>query len=463
MLTLLLQNLSARAAVLVGLESLLILGSVMLAASLSVGGREAWSMLGSTEGLLKAGLIALVCQACLYYEDLYDLRVVADLRELFARTFQSLAAASIILAALYFLQPDLGVGQGIVIAAAALVTATIPLWRVAFDTMARRAAPRERLLIVGTGPGALSLSNELTGRRSELGLEIIGFVTNDAPSPVIPGERILGAIQDIPAIVRTRAVDRVVVNLSDARGRLPMDELLDMKLAGVTFEHMASVYERYTGRIAIENLRPSWLIFSSGFRATPRMLAVKRAVDVVVSMIGLIVAAPIMAAVAVAVACSSPGPFLYEQRRVGERGRVFRLYKFRSMRADAEDASGAVWSRDGDIRVTTVGRWLRTTRLDELPQLWNIFKGDMSLVGPRPERPEFIEELTRDIPYYTQRHIVKPGLTGWAQVRYSYGSSVQDAMEKLQYDLFYIKHMSLLMDAWIVLCTVKTVLSRRGL
>jgi len=288
-------------------------------------------------------------------------------------------------------------------------------------------------------------------------------VTNDAPSPVIPGERILGAIQDIPAIVRTRAVDRVVVNLSDARGRLPMDELLDMKLAGVTFEHMASVYERYTGRIAIENLRPSWLIFSSGFRATPRMLAVKRAVDVAISMIGLIVAAPIMAAVAVAVACSSPGPFLYEQRRVGERGRVFRLYKFRSMRADAEDTSGAVWSRDGDTRVTTVGRWLRATRLDELPQLWNIFKGDMSLVGPRPERPEFIEELTRHIPYYPQRHIVKPGLTGWAQVRYSYGSSVQDAMEKLQYDLFYIKHMSLLMDAWIVLCTVKTVLSRRGL
>jgi sugar transferase (PEP-CTERM system associated) len=275
--------------------------------------------------------------------------------------------------------------------------------------------------------------------------------------------RLIGGIGDIPGIVRARNIDRVVVSLSDARGTLPMDALLEMKMSGVRFDYLASIYERYTGKIAVENLRPSWLIFSAGFRTTPRVLAVKRSIDVVVASVGLIIALPIMALVAAAVKATSTGPALYHQRRVGERGSTFLVYKFRSMRADAERTSGAVWSRSGDDRVTPVGRWIRATRLDELPQLWNILRGDMSIVGPRPERPEFIQQLSDEIPYYNQRHMVKPGLTGWAQVRYPYGSSVEDAMQKLQYDLFYIKHISLSMDAWIVLCTVKTVLSRRGI
>jgi sugar transferase (PEP-CTERM system associated) len=462
MLTFLLQSLNARAAMLIGLETILIVGSVGLGASFLLGKQEAWSTVGTAEGFLKTALIAFVCQACLYYEDLYDLRVVADRRELFARTFHSLAAASLILAAVYFLLPDLGVGQGVVMAAALLVMATIPGWRMAFESVVRRVAPRERLIIVGTSPAAVSLATELTDRRYVLGLEIVGFVTGTSSQAKGSAVKVLGEVSDIPTIVRTHQVDRVVVSLADARGTLPMEPLLEMKLNGVTFDHLASVYERYTGKIAVENLRPSWLIFSAGFRTTRRVLAVKRILDVSVSLAALIVSLPIMVLVAIAVRMSSPGPVLYHQQRVGERGRVFTLHKFRSMRIDAEADSGAVWSQDGDTRVTRVGRFLRKMRFDELPQLWNVMRGDMSLVGPRPERPEFIEQLTRQIPYYGQRHIVRPGLTGWAQVRYAYGSSVEDAMEKLQYDLFYIKHMSLGMDLLIALSTVKTVLSRRG-
>ena len=258
-------------------------------------------------------------------------------------------------------------------------------------------------------------------------------------------------------------MDRVVVSLADARGKLPMDALLSMKLnAGVQFDHLASVYEEYTGKIAIENLRPSWLIFSSGFRKSSLIAAVKRAVDLLVSAVGLTVVTPVLAVVAIAVRVSSPGPALYHQLRVGKGGRLFTIYKFRSMRHDAEAGTGAVWSTAHDPRVTPIGRFLRRTRLDELPQLWNVLVGDMSIVGPRPERPEFVADLTMQIPFYGQRHVVRPGVTGWAQVRHSYGSTVDDALQKLQFDLFYIKHLSIAFDLFICLETLKTVLVRRG-
>jgi len=241
-----------------------------------------------------------------------------------------------------------------------------------------------------------------------------------------------------------------------------MDKLLEMKLDGVTFDHLASVYEQYTGKIAVDNLRPSWLIFSEGFKKSHLQKALKRALDIIGSGIGLVLMLPIMALVALVIKVSSPGGVLYHQSRVGLRGHVFTLHKFRSMRADAEEQTGAVWAAVNDNRVTRVGRFMRRTRLDELPQLWNVFRGDMSIVGPRPERPEFVTTLTKDIPFYGQRHIVRPGLTGWAQVRYTYGASVEDAMEKLQYDLFYIKNMSLPLDLFVIANTVKTVIMRRG-
>jgi sugar transferase (PEP-CTERM system associated) len=338
-------------------------------------------------------------------------------------------------------------------------------WRFAFSWMSVRLRARERLLLVGTNSAAISLARELFELREQLGVEIVGFVDPDPArvgTPVLnPG--VIGTIEDIPSIVRGRDVDRVVVSLADARGKLPVDKLLEMKLSGVTFDHLASVYEEYTGKIAVENLRPSWLIFSEGFRKSRLLSLCKRALDVVVATVAIVVTLPLMALVAIAIRLTSPGAALYHQKRVGQHGRVFIVHKFRSMRQDAEAHTGPVWAtKEGDARTTPLGAWLRRSRLDELPQLWNVLKGDMSFVGPRPERPEFVEQLTQQIPFYGQRHIVRPGLTGWAQVKYTYGASVEDALQKLQYDLFYIKNLSIALDLFIIVATIKTVLLHKG-
>jgi sugar transferase (PEP-CTERM system associated) len=296
-------------------------------------------------------------------------------------------------------------------------------------------------------------------------VEIVGFIDPDPErlGAKVINPSVIGTIEDIPSIVRARSVDRVVVSLAEARGRLPMDKLLEMKLDGVTFDHLAGVYEEYTGKIAVENLRPSWLIFSEGFAKGRLLSALKRLLDVAIGCIGLIVAMPLMVLVATAIKITSTGSVMYHQKRVGLKGRIFVIHKFRSMYQDVEAQTGPVWAtKSGDVRVTTIGRWLRRTRLDELPQLWNVLVGHMSLVGPRPERPEFVMSLSEQIPFYAQRHIVRPGLTGWAQVRYTYAASVEDALQKLQYDLYYIKHLSLAFDLFIILETAKIVALQKG-
>ena len=457
------KGLTMRALLLVGAESVLIVGSVGIAAYIRLG-EWMWTVMIEEHGFLKSLLIASTCQLCLYYNDLYDFRKIVDRRDLFVRIAQALAAASFILAVIYFWFPATMIGRGVFFIAAILVISLIVGWRVAFEWLALQLGPRERLLLVGTGAAAIKLAREIFERRHELGVEIVGFIDADPAKvgePVInPG--VIGTIDDISSIVRSRAVDRVVVSLAEARGKLPMDKLLDMKLQGVSFDHLASVYEEYTGKIAVENLRPSWLIFSSGFQGMHALRAAKRAMDILLAIGGLVILSPIMLAIAALVRLTSAGPALYHQARVGHRGRVFMVHKFRSMRADAEAETGPVWAKSGDTRVTPIGAFLRKSRLDELPQLWNVLVGDMSFVGPRPERPEFVEELTGEIPFYGQRHAVRPGLTGWAQVRYSYGASREDALEKLQYELFYIKNMSLALDAFIILKTIKTVVLRRG-
>jgi sugar transferase (PEP-CTERM system associated) len=457
-------RISWRLFLLIGFETALIIVAVVFAAWLRLGA-DAWDLMATENGWWKAALVAAVCQLCLYYADLYDMRVVADRRELFVRALQSLGAASLILALLYYFFQDLIIGRGVFLIAAAFVVVIIIGWRVAFQWLARRARPTERLLLVGTGVAAADLVLELRDRHAELGVEIVGFVDTDrSQAEQLPeGPGIIGTIDDIPEIVRDLDVDRVVVSLADARGKLPMERLLDMKLAGVQFDHLATVYEEYTGKIAVENLRPSWLIFSEGFRKSHALSALKRAGDIAAALVGLMIASPLLLICAALVRLTSAGPVLYHQVRVGQRGENFRVHKFRSMKQDAEATTGAVWATAGnDPRVTWAGRILRRTRLDELPQLWNVLVGDMSLVGPRPERPEFVKDLTMQIPFYGQRHVVRPGVTGWAQVRYSYGASVEDAMEKLQYDLFYIKNLSMPLDMYIILETIKTVLMRRG-
>jgi exopolysaccharide biosynthesis polyprenyl glycosylphosphotransferase len=389
MIRLLTQRFSRRSVALLGFETVLIVSAVALATFLRLG-EWTWDVLRAEGGVEKALLIAAVSQMCLYYLDLYDLRTVSDRRELFVRIVQALGAASFILAAFYFWFPTMIIGRGVFMIAALLVLALVIGWRVAFEWLSRRVAPHERLLLVGTGTGAVALAREMFERRQELGVEIVGFVDPDPAmlgAPVLnPG--VIGTIEDIPSIVRARNVDRVVVSLADARGKLPMDKLLEMKLDGVSFAHLASVYEEYTGKIAVENLRPSWLIFSHGFKKSRTLTRLKRLQDILIAGIGLIVALPVMALVAVAVKVSSPGPALYSQRRVGRHGRLFTVRKFRSMYDDAEALTGPVWAaKDGDPRVTRVGRFLRRSRLDEVPQLWNVLIGDMSFVGPRPERP----------------------------------------------------------------------------
>jgi len=453
-----------RTAVLLAGETILLTGAVMLGSYLRLRD-SAPALLSGTDGVLRVLLIVVVCQICLQYADLYDLRTIADTRDLIVRLFQALGATSLILAVIYFWFPDWVIGRGVFLIAAALVISLILVWRLVFTWFSKNVAPRERLLLVGTNPASIELARELFERRHEIGVEIAGFIDPDPSrvgAPVLnPG--VIGTIDDIPALVERLRIDRVVVSLTDARGRLPMDRLLDIRLkSGVSFDHLASVYEEYTGKIAVENLRPSWLIFSDGFRKTRVSMAAKRMFDVTLSLAGLIVSLPLMALVALAVKATSSGPVLYRQERVGLNGRIFVVLKVRTMRQDAEAATGPVWSRPNDARVTPIGSFLRRARLDEIPQLWNVLCGEMSFVGPRPERPSFVEQLTAQIPFYGQRHVVKPGLTGWAQVRYTYGASVEDAIEKLQYDLYYIKNLSFALDLVIVLETIKTVLLRRG-
>lgn len=457
----LIQAATWRSSTLIVMESALILGAVVTAVYVQLGGVAGLAGVG---GLLpKAFLIVMVCQLCLYWGDLYDdPHSGGSYVELMIRTLQALGATCLMLAAIYAMFPDLVIGRGVLTIVALLTTSGVISWRMTFGWVSRHVGPRERLLMVGASSAGLALARELHDNE-DAGVQIVGVV--DAEGAVTADPRLpwLGGIEDIPSIVRARGVDRVVVSLADARGKLPMDKMLEMKLDGVSFDYLASVYEEYTGKIAVENLRPSWLIFSPGFRKTRRLLAQKRALDVMSALVGLVLSAPILLVLAAIIKITSPGPVFYSQRRVGRDSHIFTVYKLRSMCNDAERATGPVWAaRNGDTRITWIGRFMRRTRLDEIPQFWNILIGNMSFVGPRPERPEFVQSLSEQIPFYRQRHVIKPGLTGWAQVRYTYGATVEEAMEKLQYDLYYIKHLSVTFDLFIIFETIKTVLLRRG-
>ncbi len=389
------------------------------------------------------------------------------------------------------------------------------LWRQLFHHILRRGRFRERMLILGSGRSARRLMDELQGRENS-GFELVALLARSEASserrraerrglsegsstgnpwfeaslgalpsgqnqPLFenlsetklllapqPGSRLeeapqgAGQKEPLPTLAKRLAVDLIVVAFEERRGSLPIEELLECRLEGVQVVEAESFFERLTGKIPAEAMRPSYLIFNPGFEVHPLAALAKRALDLLLSLVGLVVLGPVMLAVALAVRLDSAGPVLFRQERVGRRGRSFTLNKFRSMRSDAEKLTGPVWASEDDPRVTRVGRWIRKTRLDELPQLFNILAGSMSVVGPRPERPHFVAELTQKLPYYSQRHTTKPGLTGWAQINYPYGNTVEDALQKLQYDLFYIKYQSLLFDLSIVFHTVKTVLLRKG-
>ena len=436
-------------------ELLLISGSVAAAAAFQ-------DTPDLAANLWKVGLVTLVCQLCLYYNDFYDLTVVHSNRELVVRLLQAAGAASIMLAAIYFVIPALVIGDGIFVSALFVFLIGIFGWRLLFNSLSRSLRLSERILVVGTGETARKVTRQILDQR-DFAYSVVGFIDDDATRI---GERIVnpgivGTPADIARLVTEHRIDRIIVGLSDRRGKLPVDELLSAKMRGVRVEDATTTYERVTGKILIDDLRPSWLIFSDGFYVSRLTRWIKRAIDLALSLVLALVSAPFMLLTAIAVVLESGFPVFYCQERVGENGRPFTLFKFRSMRQDAETGR-PVWATDGDDRVTRVGRFIRKTRLDELPQIWNVLRGDMSFVGPRPERPFFVAELAKEIPFYVQRHAVKPGITGWAQVKYRYGSSIEDAMEKLRYDLYYIKHLSIIFDLTIVFDTVKVVLFRKG-
>ena len=453
------QRITWRATALVGSDSTLMLVAAMASAQIALG--PAWWRT-SPGAFARILLIAAVAQACLYCGDLYDWRIAENHRERFVRTVESIATSALLLAMLYLVAPSLVVAPGVAALTAGLVVGMAIFWRAAFMRVAQYGR-RERVLVVGSGPAAMRFCREVDGR-TELGLTIVGYVADDvAPGDaMLGGAPLVGHLAQLPEVVDREAIDRVVVSLRDSRGRLPIDRLVDARLAGVRFDELPSLYEECTGKVSVEELRPSWIVFSQGFRCSGLQAAGKRAVDVFTAATGLLLASPILLIAAAAVRFTSRGPVFYHQTRVGRGERPFQVHKFRSMRVDAEAGTGAVWATTADNRVTSVGKWLRRTRVDEIPQLWNVLRGDMSLIGPRPERPEFVEKLAQQIPFYGLRHVVKPGLTGWAQVRYPYGSTVEDALEKLQYELFYMKNYSMWLDMLIIVETVKTVLLGRG-
>jgi sugar transferase (PEP-CTERM system associated) len=448
------RHVSARGLTVFGFETVLISTSILVAA-------EVHGVLPSALGALwKIVLATAVCELCFYYNDMYDLTIVHSAEALLVRVLQAGGAAAFALAIVSLTMPSLIIGNGIFVTSLLLLLVAVPAWRAAFEGLTRDKHLVERVLIVGSGPVARIVADQIRSQH-DFAYRLVGMLEEATPSTQPAGVPVLGTVADLPRIIATHDVNRVVVSLADRRVAFPSRDLLQAKLSGVRVEDAATIYERITGKILTEGLRPSWLIFSDGFCTSHVTRAIKRAVDVMIAGVGLVLAAPLIVVTAFLVKIGSPGPVLYRQERVGENGRIFELYKFRSMRADAEDGT-PIWAKENDDRVTGVGRFIRLTRLDEMPQLWNVLRGDMSFVGPRPERPYFVEQLAAVIPFYMERHTVKPGVTGWAQVKYRYGASIEDAMEKLRYDLYYVKHLSIVFDLTIVLDTVKVILSGKG-
>lgn len=412
--------------------------------------------------LERFGLVVLVCILSLYYNDLYNAKVLRHHQEALVRLVQALGITFITLAFLYYADPDLSLGRGIALLAAPTILTLAYAWRWLLEVSGWLKTGAERLLLVGTSKTGIILVREIISR-PELNLKVVGFLDEEGQNigkPLVnPG--IIGAASEVDRIALREGADRVILSLAERRGRTPIRQLLQLKFEGIGVEDAESLYESICGRIMLENLSPSWLILSDGFRKPNWLLFAKRTADLVLSFLALLFLWPVFLVVGLAIFLETGRPILFRQERTGMKGRSFEILKFRSMRQDAE-ADGPVWAAQKDNRITSVGTFIRKYRLDELPQLINVLRGEMSLVGPRPERPFFCELLAEKIPFYTLRHSVRPGITGWAQVKYQYSASVEETKAKLEHDLFYVKHFSLMLDLAIVFETAKVMLNGHG-
>lgn len=428
-----------------------------------VGVDGAYFELVERQGFLKSALATTFCLAAFYLFDLYDFIVMHDRRELVLRLVQALGLAWIALALAFYGFPQLMLGRGISLIALPLALGLMVGWRVSIHWLLGHPDFGEKILIVGSGPLAVEVAREMLDR-PDAGYRIAGFVGSD---PELLGKslinpKVIGLTSELEDVVARENIDRIVVAMGERRGQLPTNELLQLSLTGkVNIEEGASFYERVTGRVSLNMIRPSWLIFSSRGRQARIAGIARNVVHRLVALIGGLMSLPLALVTAILIRLDSTGPVLYRQQRVGKNGAPFTVLKFRSMRTDAEKA-GPVWASEQDDRTTRVGRIIRKLRIDEIPQFWNIIRGEMDFVGPRPERPHFVAQLAQEIPYYQQRHLIAPGLTGWAQIKYPYGASIEDARQKLQYDLYYIKNQSLILDAIILFETIKIIVFGRG-
>ncbi len=456
-------RLNDRTVLLILAEAAVIFGALMFAVYLRFGDDGAQYELIERQGFLKAGLATGFCLTAFYLFDLYDFVVMHDRRELVLRLVQALGLAWVALALMFYVFPQLMIGRGVALFALPLALTLMVSWRVSIHWFLGHPDFGERILIVGSGDLAVEVAREVLSR-PDAGYRIVGFVGTESEllGKSLINPRVIALTSELSEVVRSENIDRIVVAMGERRGQLPTAALLKLSLAGtVSIEEGASFSERVTGRVSLNMLRPSWLIFSGRGRQARISGITRSVVHRLVALIGAILSLPIMLLTAILIKLDSKGPVFYRQERVGEHGRPFTLLKFRSMRVDAEKA-GPVWASKGDDRVTRLGRIIRKIRVDEIPQFWNILRAEMNFVGPRPERPHFVAQLAKEIPYYEQRHLIPPGLTGWAQIKYTYGASLEDARQKLQYDLFYVKNQSLILDGIILFETIKIILFGRG-
>lgn len=445
-------------------DAAIIFGGIVLALYLRLGIEGSEYQLNDKNGWLKITLATVVCALILYFYDLYDFTVMGNRRELMLRLVQALGIAWALLALLFYFVPPLLIGRGVSVISVPLVLVLLLSWRVLIHYLTGHPEIGEKILVVGTGQAARETAEAIFERR-DAGYRIVGFVTENGikPNTKIGETSVLGTTEELERIVHKEKIDRIVIAVRERRGTFPTETLLKMSLTGdVNIEECTSFFERVTGQVHIDMLRPSWLIFAGRRKDTRLRTAFREIVHRGLALIGLICSLPVAILTVILIKFESRGEIFYKQERVGKNGKIFKVLKFRSMQTDAEKDGVPIWATADDDRVTRIGKIIRKIRVDEIPQFWNIIKGEMSFVGPRPERPHFVAQLAEEIPFYEHRHLAAPGLTGWAQIKYPYGASVADARQKLQYDLYYIKNQSLALDLVIVFETVKTVLFGKG-
>src|SRR5229473_2098758 len=413
-------------------------------------------------GLVRNGLVVASIILGLHFSDLYTRIHVKSKIQLLQDLSQVIGIALLAQGLISYAAPHLKLGRQIMLMGTILSFFALLGWRLIYAGFLLSAVTRERLLFVGSNQVVLEMADHIAAH-AELGLAIIGYLVDGlAPGAKLNGANVLGPVRNLRNIATKMKPTRIVVGMTERRDRMPVPDLLELRFAGFAIEEAGAAYESICGRICTKELRPSQLIFSGELGPRRGGILIQNILNLSVSIVAATLTSPIMALVAIAVKLSSPGPILYRQARVGRNGEPFVLYKFRSMKATAEAETGAVWASVNDPRATSVGRFLRRVRLDELPQLFNVLRGEMSLVGPRPERPEFVKTLSEQIPYYRQRHCVKPGITGWAQINHKYGDTLEDTVTKLEYDFYYIKNISISLDAYIIFNNLKTMLLSRG-